>query len=106
MLDGSCDSCGAAEVVPDRRDPEGRDNGSRYCETCWVKRDHWDEGARSVAIMGIGDAVKLARHWDVPEWAILSAVNIALTEPEGLHPDDALGLGASHPVDPQRKAVA
>ena len=65
----------------------------RYCARCWAKRDNWDEGARSVALMALGAAVKLARHWEVPEWAILSAVNIALTEPEGLHPDDAMGLG-------------
>lgn len=100
MLDGSCDACGAAEVVPNRRDPGGRANGSRYCELCWAKRDNWDEGARSVAVMALGNAVKLARHWEVPDWAILNAVHISLRDPDGLHPDDAMGLGALHPQDP------
>lgn len=101
MSDGSCDCCGEANFVPDRWDGE-RGNGSRYCVLCWAKRDNWDEGARATALMAVGNAVALARHWEVPEWAILSAVNISLTDPDGLHPDDAMGLGASRPVDPRR----
>lgn len=90
---GSCDVCGN-KVAPLTMDDRP------ICQSCWDKRTNWDEGARSVALMALGNAVALARHWDVPEWAILNAVNISLRDPDGLHPDDAMGLGAMHPQDP------
>jgi hypothetical protein len=95
-----CDVCGSNEVVEVRN----ADHTEDFCQSCWEKRTNWDEGARSTALLAVGNAVKLALYWEVPEWAILAAVNITITEGD-LHPDDALGLGALHPVDPDRRRV-